>query len=338
MLDFIKEKQNSWDFLKNCGLPIFIYGMGDGALKIMSVMETHKIPLAGFFASDEFVRGHYFEQHKVHSLSEIESNISEFVIVLAFAASYQSLYDKINEISQRHILSAPDVPVAGDGLFTYEYCLEHEKELNEVYSMLEDDVSKMTFSNIINFKISGKISYLNNCTMPKSEVFENIIKLSAIETYVDLGAYNGDTVSEFLELTSEKYQKIYAVEPDKKNFKKLLKTINGKNNIEALNAAVWNEDTKLNFAVKAGRHSALSPNGAEIDARCVDSILNNKSCTIIKMDVEGAEKQALFGAEKTIKKYSPRLMVSIYHRNEDIFEIPLMIKKMCPKYKFYIRS
>ena len=99
--------------------------MGDGALKIMSVMQKYKISVAGFFASDEFVRGHYFEQHKVHSLSEIEGALDEFVIVLAFAAGYPTLIEKVNELSRRHILLAPDVPVAGDGLFTYEYCLEN---------------------------------------------------------------------------------------------------------------------------------------------------------------------------------------------------------------------
>ena len=63
-------------------------------------MEKYKIPVSGFFASDEFVRGHYFEQHKVHSLTEIEAILDDFVIVLAFAAGYPSLYQKINEISK----------------------------------------------------------------------------------------------------------------------------------------------------------------------------------------------------------------------------------------------
>ena len=122
MLDFITERTDCWDFLKSTDLPVFIYGMGDGALKIMSVFERYGIPIAGFFASDEFVRGHVFQGHLVHTLSQIEALIDDFVIVLAFAAGYQSLYDRINEIAKRHTLLAPDVPVAGDTLFTYEYC------------------------------------------------------------------------------------------------------------------------------------------------------------------------------------------------------------------------
>ena len=74
-----------------------------------------------------------------------------------------------------------------------------------------------------------------------------------------------------------------------------------------------------------------------IDARSVDSILNGREATLIKMDVEGAEREALWGAGRTISRYSPRLMVALYHRNEDIFELPLLVKKLNQKYKFYVR-
>ena len=337
MLDFITEKQNCWDFLSDCNLPIFIYGMGDGALKIMSVMQKYGIAISGFFASDEFVRGHYFEQHKIHSLSEIEGFLDEFVIILAFAAGYPSLVEKVTELSKHHILLAPDVPVVGDGLFTYEYCLANADKLQKVYNLLADEKSKKVFANVINFKISGKISYLNDITTPKSEVFEEIIKLSSTEAYVDLGAYNGDTVEEFLQQTNKTYNKIYAVEPDAKNYKKLIKSIDGLPDTAAIKAVAWERDTTLTFSNKAGRQSSLSDSGIETPARSVDSILYGNSCTLLKMDVEGAEKKAILGAKSTIKSFSPKLMISLYHRNEDLFELPLLINEMNPHYKLYIR-
>ncbi len=148
----IKETVDCWDFLKKTDLPVFIYGMGDGALKIMSVFEQYGIPLAGFFASDEFVRGHYFEGHLVHTLSQIESLIDDFIIVLAFAAGYESLYKRINEIAKRHTLLAPDVPVAGSGLFTYSYYLENKDEFSFDYRIVSttDSVAKtFGFDNTI---------------------------------------------------------------------------------------------------------------------------------------------------------------------------------------------
>ena len=337
MLDFITEKQNSWDYLASCNLPVFIYGMGDGALKIMSVMDEYKIPVSGIFASDEYVRGHFFAGHKVHKLSEIEENLTEFIIVLAFAASYQSLVDTITELAARHILLAPDVPVAGNGLFTYEYCVENSEKIEKVYSLLEDEKSKEVFKNIINFKISGKIEYLNDITTPKAEIYQNIIKLTENETYVDLGAYNGDTVLEFLQETNYKFDKIIALEPDKKNFKKLQKNTEGVLNIETYNSAVWEFDTTLTFSNKAGRQSSLSASGIDTDARSVDSIMGSKPCTLIKMDVEGAEKQAIMGAKFSISNFSPKLMISLYHRNEDLFELPLLINETNPNYKLFLR-
>ncbi|MFR0881553.1 MAG: FkbM family methyltransferase [Oscillospiraceae bacterium] len=139
-------------------------------------------------------------------------------------------------------------------------------------------------------------------------------------------------------MTRDKYVSIYAMEPDRKNFKKLAKYVNEKEHIYAYNNAAWCIDTQLPFASKSGRQSSLANMGTKmIDARSVDSILEGREATLIKMDVEGAEREALWGACRTISKYNPRLMVALYHRNEDIFELPLLVHKLNPKYKLYIR-
>ncbi len=337
MLSFLTEKQSSWEKLQAETRPIFIYGMGDGAEKIMRVFRQKSIPLAGIFASDDFVRGHSFAGYKVRKLSEIEAEVDDFVIVLAFAAGYQSLVDKIVALSQRHTLIVPDVPVAGGGLFTYEYCVKHAQELEEVYNMLADDESRHVYANIINFKISGDIHYLLNITTPKAEIYRKIIHLTPNEAYVDLGAYNGDTIAEVLQYTRGKYIRIYAVEPDRKNFKKLCKYLDGMRYVNAYHAVAWCKDTTVPFATKAGRQSAVSAVGQQMEARSVDSILQGRAATVIKMDVEGCEREALWGASQTIAHFSPKLMVSLYHRNEDIFALPLLIRKLNPDYNLYIR-
>lgn len=339
MLSFITEKISSWDRLKAEERPIFIYGMGDGALKIMSVFRKKGITLSGIFASDEFVRGHSFEGYHVHKLSEIENMVDDFVVVLAFAGGYQEIVNKIIALSKKHTLYAPDVPVAGGGLFTYEYCLENCDKIQQVYDSLADDLSREVYANIINFKISGDIKYLSEITTPKSEIYKNIIKPHMNETYVDLGAYNGDTIRELLEYTRNQYGAIYALEPDKKNFKKLMKYVDTMPpHIYAYNAAAWCVDCQLPFSSKAGRQSSISASSENmVSALSVDSILAKKPATIIKMDVEGFEREAIWGASQTIAKFSPKLMVALYHRNEDIFELPLLIRLINPNYKLYIR-
>ncbi|MBR2284828.1 MAG: FkbM family methyltransferase [Ruminococcus sp.] len=338
MLSFIKETVSSWDRLKAEKRPIFIYGMGDGALKIMAVFRQKGIVPAGIFASDEFVRGHSFEGYKVHKLSEVEEQVEDFVIVLAFAAGYQSLVDKIVRLSQRHTLYVPDVPVAGQGLFTYEMCMENAEKLRKVYDSLADDTSRRVYSSIINFRISGDIKYLLPVTTPKEEIYKSIIKPTSHESYVDLGAYNGDTIRELLEFTKGRYSAIYAMEPDYRNYKKLSKFIGGMRRVAAYNAAAWATDTELPFAAKAGRQSAITASSQyKVMGLTVDSMLDGGAATIIKMDVEGFEREAIWGAAQTIAHYGPKLMISLYHRNEDIFELPLLIRTLDPDYQLYIR-
>ncbi len=335
----ITEKISCWERLKAETRPIFIYGMGDGAAKIMSVFQKYGITVAGVFASDEFVRGHSFAGFHVHKLSEVEELVEDFVIVLAFAAGYASLIDYIRELSQRHTLYAPDVPVIGGGLFTYEYCMEHLQELNAVYESLADDESRRVYLNVIQYKISGNIAYLEDISTPADEIYRNILRPSKNEDFVDLGAYNGDTIRELLNYTTMKYHTIYAVEPDKRNYKKLVKFIESVNmkRVNALHCAAWCTDTELLFNSRSGRQSALSSTGDSLSARSVDSLLDGEPVSFLKMDVEGYEREALWGAAKSIYQYQPKLSVSLYHRNQDIFELPLLVKKLNPDYQLYIR-
>lgn len=337
MLDFITEKTDCWDYLKSTDLPVFIYGMGDGALKIMRVFEQYGIPLAGFFASDEFVRGHTFQGHLVHTLSQIEALIDDFVVVLAFAAGYQSLYDRINEIAKRHILLAPDVPVAGEGLFTYAYCLENGSKIQAVYDMLADEKSRQTYADVLNFKISGKIDYLNNCTSPKEEVYGNIIPLGNDEVFADLGAYNGDTAAEFLAACGNNFRHLYAFEPNPKNFRKLTKNLPDSDKITLYNAAAGRENGTLKISANEGRMSRENGSGktVEIPVLVVDNAVG-EDVTVLKLDVEGGEREALEGARRHIEN-GAKILCSLYHRNEDMFDLPLLIKSINPELKFYVR-
>lgn len=317
--------------------PVFVYGMGDGCLKVLKIFEDYKIACAGIFASDEFVRDKVFCGHKIHKLSEIEEAVDDFIIVLAFGAGYQELIDKIENLSFKHELIVPDMPVIGEGLFTKEYMLENFDKLEKVYSLLADKSSKEVYKAVIEFKITGDIDCLKRVHTPPGEAYENIIKPSGNEIFVDLGAYTGDTVAEFLSHTKGAYTHIYACEPNKRNFRKLGESTALIGNITLINAAAWDCDTTLIFSKGGGRMPHLASEGVETKAVSVDSILEGKECTYIKYDVEGAELKALEGSTQTIVNFAPKLNVALYHRVGDIFELPLFVNSLCPKYRFYIR-
>ena len=98
----INESQPLWEYLRCAEKPVVLYGMGDGALKILAVCRQYGIPIAGIFASDEFVRGHSFEGYPVESLAQIEERLGDFIVLLCFGVDYDSMLERIAELSRRH--------------------------------------------------------------------------------------------------------------------------------------------------------------------------------------------------------------------------------------------
>lgn len=336
-----------WQRLKEADKPIVMYGMGDGAEKIMNVMNSLEIKPAEFMASDEFVRGHSFLGYQVRKLSEIEEMYEDFIIVVCFGSCLPDVMEKIYALAQRYELYAPDVPVVAEEgeipIFDHSYLNENNDKLQKVRSLLADDKSKEVFDSLISYKLSGDIKYLKSCETPEQEALD-LLKIGLNETYVDLGAYNGDTVERFLRLTNKSFAEIYAVEPDQRNFLRMVRRnyALGRGIFHPIHAASWCDDTSLQFRKSGGRNSSVCNSYGrgpivEVQGVKVDTLLKDKIPTLIKIDVEGCEKEALDGAEQSITKHKPKLILSLYHRREDIFELPLKIKAMNSSYKLYLR-
>ena len=321
-----------WQYLKRTKKPIVLYGMGNGADKIINVLNHYSIPFCDVFASDSFVRDKYFHSHKISTYSALKEKYGQMVVLLCFGSQLPEVLENIKRIAIEQELYAPDVDVIGNNFFTKSYLKENAKKFEWVYSNLADDISKKTFENILNYKLSGKINYLTDCEVDLNEPQQNFLKLKN-ETFLDLGAYNGDTVLDFINKCPD-YKEIIAVEPDIKTFKKLERNTE---NISAtlINACVSDKCGKKFFAMKGGRNSLVSDKGIEINAISVDSL--NKPFSFIKIDVEGEELNAILGAEKTIKNCKPKMLISAYHKSEDLIKIPETVLKMNPDYKMYIR-
>ena len=332
MLDFMKETKSSWEKIKESGLPVVVYGMGNGADKVIDEFNRLEISVAGVTASDDFVRGQSFRGFTVKKLSEFEG---EFIIAVAFASSIPEVMNHIFSLCERYRVLVPCVPVFGDGIFNREFIEKNKEKIESAYNLFEDD-SKQIFAGCVDFMFGGELETLKNITTSKEEVFENILKFSTDEIYLDLGAYRGDTVDEFLTY-SPGYKEIIAVEPDRRTFKKLTVYLEDVPDSTAYQKAVYSEKKTLVFSSKAGRQSTISDKGEEIETLTVDELSADRVITYIKMDVEGAEKEAIEGAVNTLKNQKPKLNIALYHRSADIFELPLQIAKINPDYKFRLR-
>ena len=100
---------------------------------------------------------------------------------------------------------------------------------------------------------------------------------------------------------------------------------------------IHSEPGQLPFCVRAGRNSQLGSGGTLIEVESVDHLLDGRPVTYLKLDVEGQESAALKGAAETIGRYHPKLLVSCYHRTEDLFALPIQVLELCPDYKLYLR-
>ena len=127
------------------------------------------------------------------------------------------------------------------------------------------------------------------------------------------------------------------MEPDSKIFQKLCRATDGMQGVHLYNKSAWNRQTTLHFEACAGRSSHLSTAGTAVEATDLDSLLQGAPVTLLKMDIEGSESKALAGAARTICTWRPKLYVCAYHRNEDLFALPLQILRICPDYKLYFR-
>lgn len=322
-----------WEYLKTAKKPIVLYGMGNGADKIIKVLEEKDIEFRGVFASDGFVRNKLFHGHQISSYTNLKEKFGEMIVLLCFGSSLPDVISNILKIADEQELYAPEVPVIGGGLFDSAFLHKNAKDLKLVYDRLSDDISKKTFENIIKYKLSGKINYLIDCQVDENEPYSSFLKLNN-ERFLDLGAYNGDTVLGFIEKCPN-YDSITALEPDRKTFKKLLKNTENLRDFTPINACVSDKCETVSFKMLGGRNSVLGEGKDEIEAVTVDSL--EFKPTYIKMDVEGEEVAAIKGAKQTILENKPKMLISAYHRTDDFVTIPKAVLSIRDDYKIYIR-
>ena len=334
-MEWLKERKDLFSKLKSAVKPVVVYGMGNGADKVFELCRKNDIKISGVFASDDFVRAQTFRGFPVKTLADTEKEFTDFIVLVAFGSDIPAVMERIRRVAHAHETYFPSVPLFGQTLFNLEFVNRNLDKLTKVYGMLEDVVSKKVFSDIVNFNISGRIEYLLN-TQERRQTFRELLRPDDRETVVDVGAYRGDTLDDFRSLVTA-YQKLIALEPDAKTFEKLKEHCKFWPDVELYPVAAFDADTRIPFGAKAGRNSALLEGEKTVEARTVDGILDGREATILKFDVEGMERWALKGCLSTIAAYKPKLVVSAYHRSEDLIALPLLIDSLRTGYRFYLR-
>jgi len=215
--------------------------------------------------------------------------------------------------------------------------LTNREQYEEIFSMLEDDVSKNTMESIINFRLTYDLDFMQGFTEREDEqYFEDFLTLKTDgECFADVGGFDGFTTKEFVR-HCQGYDRVYFFEPEHQNMLVAKRNLENYKNIDYYEIGLASTQGEARFNI-GGSSSKIDRNGSlVIKTGKLDQLLDGK-VTFIKMDIEGEELNALMGARETIRKNHPTLAISVYHRPNDLWKIPGFILSITANYKIFIR-
>lgn len=223
----------------------------------------------------------------------------------------------------------------------YDFCIQNVGGLREIYDSFADQKSKDVMDAYLNQRISGKFDYLKEFKDDDQYYNDEVVDLSRIENIVDCGAYNGDSFERFRnnfeQRTGEKYMgQAWLWEAESKNVDVLINKYADDKNVHVIGIGAGKEKAIVKFGGE-GTAGSIGAGDDEIEIDSIDHIVGGK-VNFIKMDIEGAEYDALLGARDTICRDKPVLAICVYHKRDDLLTIPKLIRSFSAEYRFYLRA
>jgi len=224
--------------------------------------------------------------------------------------------------------------------------LQQAHQMPSAYALLSDDASREEFRAQIRWRCLMDYDCLPAHDPPADMYFPpDLVRLSSDEVLVDCGAFDGDSIKPFIERVDGRFRRIWAVEPDPANLRSLAECIAAfpsevAARISVLPYALGRESGTVRFTADGAVNSQIASNGVgmEVTCRALDELLSGDECpTIIKMDIEGAETEAIPGAAKTIARCRPILAICAYHRCDHLWRIPMLLRAANPDYRIFLR-
>jgi FkbM family methyltransferase len=333
--------------------PILIYGTGTFARDVFAGLSRHDMIIGGFL-------DHASRQSEVLGLpvhapdalpSETRASAAVVIGIHNRDANIAAIIERLKALDYSRIITPIDLydHFATDlgeryWLTKRTFYDSHQAEIESTARLFADLPSRDLFEAILHFRASGDYSLLPEPDMQRQYFPSNLPAWKTPLRLMDCGAYDGDTLREIITLGIP-IEALAAYEPDEANFRKLAETVQ-RNQIP--NAVLWpcgvySSTSQLRFTTGQGEASGIT-SGGETVVQCVsiDESTPFFAPTLIKMDIEGAEPEALRGAEKTIAAYKPGLAICIYHAPQHLWEIPLLTHQFAQKYDirycYYLRT
>ncbi|MGN0407151.1 MAG: FkbM family methyltransferase [Bacteroides sp.] len=319
---------------------IVIFGAGNTSVLYAECFENEKINIKFFCDNNKNKQGKIFMGKEVISPCDVKERcINPIVFILS-----------MNPEMCLEIKMQCDQLGLKSEMFDKLIFSRHEEEIMDNYSML-DDVSKKVYEDIILARINGTVmNYENISKDGQYFCIAPFMRNRPKEVFVDCGAFVGDTVEKYIWNKTAVFDKIYAFEPNKKNYSAMCTRIKRLNEewglpeekIIPVFAGIGKANGKVFVENESEAESStttrLSSNGkGEVNIYSLDNFFEDKNVGFIKADIEGFEKDMIKGAEQLIKRSHPVIAVCIYHNANDMYSIMQIIKKYDAGYRFAIR-
>lgn len=349
ILNLDQEWKTEWERLRRSNCPIVLFGAGSTSIFILNVFRENNIEPVCFCDNNPEKQNKCIDTLRVLSLCDVVAEYSNCIFYITTQLYYREIQKQLKEIgiSDDRIIQY-DLICQFEWEKNYLYFIKnHEDEIEKFMNELEDEKSKQTVKDRLAFLVTRRRCFAGNSRSEIQYFEDSIIDYRKIKAFIDIGTYTGDSILEFEKHNDMSQCVVYGFEMDEELYKcakmnlkhlgdrviLLQKAVSDKNGIECLTGKLGEMQS-----IVSGTFSEQEKKEVVFETCKLDSVLDkNISNAFIKMDIEGAELSAIKGAEEFIKKNHPILAICIYHKAEDIIEIPQTIKKYHSDYRFYVR-
>lgn len=333
--------------------PVVIYGAGKMGRVFKANLAKKGIKTLAFVDGNADLWGKRIGGVKIIPPRELKKNYSHKPVLVASLVYETEIYEKLRRMKLPLVFplcflnyQAPNIFVSPEYFqkFNSLFSSKNQAKILKLAELWSDEESRRVFYQIIKFRLTFNKSLLKSIKSKREQYFDpKILSLGSKEVFLDCGAFTGDSLERFYKKVSGKFNKIYSFEPDQDNFSSLRKTIQKINSsqIVPIKKGVYQTTSKVGFRETSdvdARIDDQKKGTTFISVVALDDFLKNKEeATFIKMDIEGAEKEALLGAKRTLQKSRPKLAISAYHQSVDLWEIPRLIKRCNKNYRLFLR-
>jgi FkbM family methyltransferase len=225
-----------------------------------------------------------------------------------------------------------------------DYCADNGQDIRDnasryawVYDHLVDEVSKEHFAKVLRFRLTMDIDHMQGLSLATAhQYFEDFLPLHAGDVFVDGGGYDGETSLRFAARNTA-YRRIHYFEPVPTMMGISRGNLAGLRDIRFVQKGLFSRNTRLRFDGGRGDASRLSPSGeTEVEMVRLDDEVQ-EPVTFVKLDIEGAEFEAIQGAAEHIRCDNPTMAVCLYHDQRDFWRIPLRVLEINDQYRLYVR-